>query len=450
MKSLLWMGVLWVGLTTSLEAQTKSLLVSGPMVGNVETRSAKIWAEFPIGTQKALVKYWKQAEPKQVQSTGLAITSGFPFAPTQVELGGLEPGTAYQYQIWIDGKQGSPTCTFTTKVLWQFRTEAPDFTFLTGSCTYFNEPIYDRPGKPYGGDSSIFLTMAQDPAAFMLWLGDNWYTREVDYHSAWGLWYRAHRDRSLPVLQPLLQNMAHYAIWDDHDFGPNDAGGYYGFKDVSRTVFSHYWANPYYGEEGKGIYSKFSYSDVDFFLLDDRTWRSEDNLPTTVNGQPNPDKRMLGPQQMKWLKESLRNSTATFKMVVVGSQVLNPVSPFDKLLDFPIEHQELIDFISNQKISGVVFLTGDRHHTEIIRVERPGHYPLYDITVSPLTSGTHVFGKAEQQNPYRVLGIDQKQNYGKIRFSGKPGNRMLQIELKGIKGEILGNWEIQEKALKDQ
>lgn len=133
---------------------------------------------------------------------------------------------------------------------------------------------------------------------------------------------------------------------------------------------------------------------------------------------------------------------------MVGSQALNPVSPFDKWLDFPAEYKAFIDFISDEKISGIVFLTGDRHHSEIIRVDRPGHYPLFDITVSPLTSGTHVFGKAEQQNPYRVLGVDQKQNYGKIRFSGSAGNRTLQLELKGIGGEALAAWEIHEKMLR--
>ena len=48
---------------------------------------------------------------------------------------------------------------------------APEFSFLAGACSYFNEPIYDRPGKPYGSDSSIFETMAKEKAAFMLWLG---------------------------------------------------------------------------------------------------------------------------------------------------------------------------------------------------------------------------------------------------------------------------------------
>ena len=71
-----------------------------------------------------------------------------------------------------------------------------------------NEPVYDRPGAGYGKDSSIFETMAKEKAAFMLWLGDNWYLREADYFSAWGIWYRANHARSQPVLQPFLKAAA--------------------------------------------------------------------------------------------------------------------------------------------------------------------------------------------------------------------------------------------------
>jgi len=102
-------------------------------------------------------------------------------------------------------------------------------------------------------------------------------------------------------------------------------------------------------------------------------------------------KRMFGREQMEWLKNSLLYSTATFKIIAVGSQVLNPLSPFEKLGHFPAEYEELMNFLKDNKIDGVLFLTGDRHHSEIIKAERPGTYTLYDITVSPFTSGTTMF-----------------------------------------------------------
>jgi alkaline phosphatase D len=202
---------------------------------------------------------------------------------------------AYYYNPLIDGKKISlPFETkFTTKDLWQWRKPAPDFSFLTGSCAYFNEPQYDRPGKPYGGDSSIFETMANTKSDFHIWLGDNWYTREVDYSSAWGLNYRASHDRATPVLQKFMASMPHYAIWDDHDYGPNDAGANYLLKEKTREVFNKYWLNSTAGEDNKGIYSQFSYADVDFFLTDDRYFRSDPNLPDSINGLPNTEKKIF-------------------------------------------------------------------------------------------------------------------------------------------------------------
>ena len=109
-----------------------------------------------------------------------------------------------------------------------------------------------------------------------------------------------------------------------------------------------------------------------------------------------------------------------------------------------------MDFLTEQKINGVLFLTGDRHHSEIIKVERPGTYPLYDITVSPLTSGTHVFGAAEKNNPYRVFGLDQQKNYGRFSFSGPRVSRKLMDEFLGVKGHKLGEWAITENELKNR
>lgn len=422
-------------------------IISGPMLGPVELRDAKIWVEVSPEVKLVSLQYAKkgEAQSKTVHYKG---ELGNEFNPITFTLGGLDFNTTYQYKLFVNGKTTSAGGEFTTKDLWQWRKPAPDFSFLTGSCSYFNEPVFDRPGTPYGKDSSIFDAMAKEKAAFMLWLGDAWYTRDVDYYSEWGLWYRASRDRSLPVLQPFLKAMPQLAIWDDHDYGPNDIGKNYILKETSRKVFNSYFCNPSAGENGQGIYTMTSWGDVDIFMTDDRWWRSADRMKDSVNGKPNPEKRMLGKQQMEWLKNSLLYSNATFKIIAVGSQVLNPVSPFDKWRDFPAEYDELMNFLMENNINGVLFLTGDRHHSEIIKVEREGTYPLYDITCSPLTSGTHTFGGAEKNNPYRVLGIDEKQNYARFSFSGKRNERKLIVEYLGIKGEKLGEWSISEKELK--
>lgn len=422
-------------------------VVSGPMLGPVELRDAVIWLEVTPAIKTVSIQYRKSGQAVY-QSKSYRGNLGNEFNPLQIQIGGLDFNSTYEYRFVLNGKVSTAQGTFKTKDLWQYRKPAPDFSFLAGSCAYFNEPAYDRPGKPYGGDSSIFETMAKEKASFMIWTGDIWYTREVDYFSKWGLWYRAHHDRAIPVLQNFLKAMPQWAMWDDHDYGPNDIGINYILKEESRNVFMNYFCNPSYGHNGQGIYTMNSWADVDIFMVDGRWWRSADEITDSINGQPNPDKTVLGAQQMNWLKNSLSYSQATFKIVMFGSQVINPVSPFDKLLDFPIEYQELMGFLEQQKINGVLFLSGDRHHSEIIKVDRPGTYPLHDITISPLTSGTHQFGAAEKNNPYRIIGIDEKQNYGKFTVSGPRNNRQLKVDMIGVKGDLLATWSVSEKELK--
>jgi alkaline phosphatase D len=425
----------------------QATVVSGPMLGPVELRDAKVWFEVSNSVSKASLRVNKKGESvyKVVPYKG---SLGNEFNPITFTVGGLEPNTTYEYTLIANDRPTKSVGQFTTKKLWQWREPAPDFSFLTGSCSYFNEPAYDRPGVPYGKDSTIFASMAKENAAMMVWLGDAWYTREVDFFSEWGLWYRASKDRASTILQPFLKSMTHVGIWDDHDYGPNNSGAAYHLKNVSRNVFASYFPNPSAGQNGQGIYTKTSWADVDFFLIDDRWWRSADDVLDSINGKPNPEKVMIGREQLQWLKDALLESIATFKIIAVGSQVLNPVSPYEKWGRYPVEFQELMQFLQINPISGVMFLTGDRHHSEIIKVDRPGYYPLYDITVSPLTSGTHKFDRAEKDNPYRIVGVDELQNYGRISITGPRGNRKLTVDFLGVKGELIKSWSVGEKELR--
>ena len=290
--------------------------------------------------------------------------------------------------------------------------------------------------------------MAKEKSAFMVWLGDNWYTREADFYSEWGLWYRAQYDRKMPVLQNFLKSMPQLAMWDDHDYGPDNSGSNFILKETSRAVFKKYWCNPSYGANEQGVYTKYSYSDVDIFLCDDRWWRSVDGWKDSSNGQPNSEKIMLGAQQLNWLKNSLLYSTATFKIIVIGSQVLNQISRAQDFPDFPVEYNDLMKFLNDYKIPGLLFLSGDRHHSEIIKMERQANYTLYDVTVSPLTSGVSKVSGNEIAHPARVIDVIETYNYARFSFSGGPKNRELRVEFLDTKGKKLGEWSINETALK--
>ncbi|MEP7196893.1 MAG: alkaline phosphatase D family protein [Saprospiraceae bacterium] len=411
------------------------------MLGYIELRTAKIWCEIKPQTKLDLM-YWEVGKPKQINHAFATNTRFMNFETVLFDLVALEPGTKYEYQILVNNKTKTQINKFETQELWKWRIPAPDFSFLTGSCLYQNEPKYDRPGKAYGSDSIIIQSMSKEDASFMLWLGDSWYTREVDYGSEWGLWNRASHDRSSEFMQGFLKSMAHFAIWDDHDYGPNNEGLSYIFKNESRKVFQSYFANPTYGMDGQGVYTKISYNDVDLFLMDNRTWRSSDDMPEILNGKLNPEKKMFGEKQIEWLKNALLNSTAAFKLIVTGSQVLNELSPNDCMTHYPIEKKEILDFLRDAKINGVLFITGDRHLSEINKLERDSLYTLYDITVSSLTSGSSKLRKEEINNLNRVPNsLLEEHNYAKFNFIGNTKERRLRVDFLDKNGLIKSTWE---------
>jgi alkaline phosphatase D len=87
----------------------------------------------------------------------------------------------------------------------------------------------------------------------------------------------------------------------------------------------------------------------------------------------------------------------------------------------------------------VLFLSGDRHFSELLRVERPGMYPLYEFTSSPLTAGPFRDLPAEErENPEAVSGtIVTERSFGMLRFSGPRKDRAVTLEAYASDGRLL-------------
>lgn len=439
---------LLMGLMLIFSYNGKSQLKSGPMLGPVDLKTAWIWCELEKDAEIELV-YWKSSDPKHKKELEPVKSRHFNYIICKFYLTALDFGTEYQYALELNDKRQTDLDPgrFTTQDLWQYRKPPPDFSFLSGSCAYFNDPVNDRPGKPYGGDSSIFYTMAKEPSAFMLWLGDNWYYREVDYGSLWGLWNRASKCRASTEMQSFWKSTSHLAIWDDHDFGPNNAGVGYVFKDEATQVFNAYWCNPPCPDH-QGVYTKYSYHDIDIFMMDDRTFRWSDEMHDSINGTPNVQKRMWGQQQLDWLKNELANSKASFKIIANGSNVLNNYNKHDCLVHYPVEYHELLDFLSSERINGVLFMTGDRHHSEVIRKKLNEGYYTYDITNSSLTSGIYRLNDIEKSNPDLLLPmLVEQNNYTRVSISGPLKDRNLKLEFVDPKGKTLAAMDIKQTEL---
>ena len=423
------------------------------MLGYVEHQTACIWLEPKENSKEIIIKYWPLGMIEKVEKEKIILTNTSKFNPTKIELNGLKINTDYEYKISVDGKYISTIYKLKTKRVYAkwSKTEPNNFSVMIGSCLYLNDSIYDRPGTPYGKDPMILNSMANTSSDFMIWLGDNLYLREADWSSAWGIKRRYSVNRANPSLKNLLSKQPNYATWDDHDFGPNDSNNSFDLSVETTNCFKSYWANKTFGENGKGIYSKFNYEDAEFFLLDNRSFRDANQLLDSIRGKANVNKNFLGKEQMQWLKNSLASSESPFKIVVCGSQVFNGIADKECYSKYPNEFNELIEFIKSLKITGIVFLSGDRHFTELLKTDGITNYPIYEFTSSPITSTPYnkLLETAEAKNPKRIEGsLLLDNNFGKLNFSGTKKDRILTFETYDRNGKKVWEYSINNNDLK--
>lgn len=427
----------------SLSNAQEKFLQSGPMVGYSSMREVLLWVQTKEEA-KVHFEYFEIANPKTKQKSEIITTTKENSFVAKIIVPVL-PDKKYEYELYINQKlvKRPYPLQFQSQTLWQFRTEPPTIRIALGGCNYVNEAIYDRPGKPYGSGHQIFKSITEKKPDFMIWSGDNTYLKEVDWDSKAGIRHRYTYSRALPELQALLGSVHHYATWDDHDYGPNDSDRTYQLKNETKETFELFWGNPK-GENGGGISNKFSWADVDVFLLDDRWFRTPDNYKAGKS-------EMLGKQQLEWLLESLKSSNATFKLVVNGSQMLNDVAA-DWLEMFSKHKEEYDEFLKRLKIDnvpGVMFLTGDRHSTDLSMMKREGTYPLYDLTVSPLTAGAVGDRAKDEKNSYRLPNTYfGENNFAILEITGKRKERVLKIIILNAEGKEVWTREIKASELK--
>ncbi len=400
------------------------------MHGYIDQSSMTLWLQTERATRVA-VELQPDAAPAPQRRFEGATRAEDDFA-LHLRLAGLEPGTRYRYRVLVDGKVAAASGAFATQPLWQFRSGPPGFAVAVGSCAYLDDR-FSRPGPPWGGDYGIFDAIAAKAPELMLWLGDNVYFRAPEWTSLEGMSSRYRAYRAAPELQRLLRSTAHLAIWDDHDFGPDNSDGSFPMKGAALEAFKRYWANPSYGLPGvPGVFGLVAWGDVDFFLLDNRFHRYPNRYPQT------PEKAMFGRAQLGWLKQALVASHATFKVVIAGGQFWNARNRYETFFSYPAEQRALAEWLVGQRIEGVLFVSGDRHFAALLRHERPGTYPLYEFTSSPLTARPFRNLPAEErENPQAVPDtVVTERNFGLLRFAGARGERTVTLELYGADGQL--------------
>jgi len=153
--------------------------------------------------------------------------------------------------------------------------------------------------------------------------------------------------------------------WDDHDSGLNNLDKTYRHWNITQQAFQEYIPTYQLPAIRPGIWQKFSYAQLDGFVLDCRSQRDpetdvDDSSKSMLDGNA------LGATgQLEWLKQGLLSSTAEWK-VIFSSVVTNTATKFpDGWAGYQIEWQGLRDFINLNNIKNVIFISGDLHQASI-------------------------------------------------------------------------------------
>ena len=278
-----------------------------------------------------------------------------------------------------------------------------------GSCCFqlfdtkiFNEPVKQNAQLYIGMGDNIYADNIIGAESFPTWL--QWQYDALDSSVHWN-----RLRRSMPII----------ATWDDHDYGRNDAGEEWPFKQQSKEVFLKYYKVPTDREvyTRPGIYDAYYYGDEDhriqIILLDTRWFRSRLDGGAFTGYVPtmDPSRTMLGDAQWAWLEEELRQPA---KVRIIGSSTQFCVehNGYEAWANMPLQQDKMAETIKNAGAEGVFFISGDVHYAELNKRTYPDLYPLYDLTSSGLTH------KEDPPKPsiYRIGEAFTDLNYGMIHI----------------------------------
>jgi len=296
----------------------------------------------------------------------------------------------------------------------------------------------------------IFNAINKEQGDFFIFLGDNIYgdTNDMDV-----LADKYQRLGGKPGFKTLKAQTPIIAMWDDHDYGQNDAGKEYPHKEQSRQIMLNFWGEPANSARrtrSDGIYTSYMYGENEQtiqVIMPDLRWnrdalnhvgeleyytkRKLNNQgpysPSEVKGAS-----MLGEAQWQWLEQELKKPAA-IKLIASSLQLLPDFTGWESWANFPEDRNRLFALIKKHKVNGVVIISGDTHWGEISKYQQNLDYPLIEMTSSGLTEKW----KDVSPNKHRVGNFTHNVNYGDLSIDWQQIDPTISLKLKGIDGEVI-------------
>ena len=293
----------------------------------------------------------------------------------------------------------------------------------------------------------IFNTIKDENYDLFLMIGDNVYG---DSEREDLLELREAYDKQRQNFDNLNLNFPFEAIWDDHDYGLNDAGKEYAYKEDAKELFLDFWNIPMddVRRSRDGLYFEWIQTidgiTVQMLFLDTRFFRDA-LLPTDERGAPGKERylphtdtslTMLGVDQWNWLEEKM-NIQVDHRIIVSSIQFLAMGHGWEAWKTLPHERQKLIDVIDQSSSENVLILSGDRHRAGLYQLTTNSNKNIIEMTSSSLNLS---FANDEEAGPLRVGPTFVQENYGEILLN-KTSNSLI-VNLKDNQGKIIQKSDI--------
>ncbi|ATC66237.1 alkaline phosphatase [Nibricoccus aquaticus] len=343
------------------------------------------------------VAYWpaESTEADALKTPIKQVEAGTDFTH-QVALRDLRPDTRYRYRFEA-GQPGNDTVAATA--YGSFKT-APDaaasakVTFTVANCQ-----DYARRDDPANGHK-IYPQMGALHPDFFIHTGDlEYYDKPSPLATTVALArFKWNRIFALPFQRAFHREISNYFMKDDHDTLKDDAwmGQVYGELTWDQGLALFREQVPI----GEKPYRTIRWGKhVQIWLVEGREFRSPNDMPD------GPEKSIWGAEQKKWFYETVKNSDATFRVLISPTPIEGPDrdTKGDNHSNKAFAHEgaELRQFIASQK--NMVIVCGDRHWQYASVDPETG---LREYSAGP-SSDAHAsgFSEADRSAPHRFLRI---------------------------------------------
>lgn len=307
----------------------------------------------------------------------------------RVKFTGLKPNQSYRVRTKLEPKEGDrvngPTAKFRTLAGAE---TAADYKFVvvTGMnyAKFHGDDRIDRKQHlvennielpaPYDGPDKdqgypALETIVKRKPDFFVGTGDNVYYDTPDNPRAETvaeLRHKWHEQFAQPRYHELFSNVPTYWEIDDHDYRIDDgdnSGDYEPSPETARRMMLEQLPLARHANKSVKTYRTHRVcKDLQVWFVENRMYRSPNSM------EDGPEKTIWGKEQKEWLKKTLKESDATFKLLIsptpmVGPDDLRKTDNHTNIGGFRHERDEFFAWVKEQELDQQNFyiVCGDRH-----------------------------------------------------------------------------------------